>query len=228
MIHLTFLVWQLTGTTTRVLVYYVRRLNLQISALASLIEEECLKRTLETSHLADIYRETCASNLNAEVEIYKIILLQEIPMAESILAEVWLFAAFFHNNVVGCVLTFRNLLARDVRNFEQLVGHIVLCFLHDLFKSLSVCLEHSYLSLCALSFLFLTFLHKGTNLLSKLVCLLLVVIQLLLSFTTNLVVLQNFLYGLTSIWKMLLFETLNYTFSFLTDKFKCKHKMSFN
>ena len=45
--------------------------------------------------------ETCASNLNAEVEIYKIILLQEIPMAESILAEVWLFAAFFHNNVVA-------------------------------------------------------------------------------------------------------------------------------
>jgi NAD(P)H-flavin reductase len=156
------------------------------------------------------------------------VFLQEIPMAESVLAEVWLFAAFFHNNVVGCVLTFRNLLARDVRNFEQLVGHIVLCFLHDLFKSLSVCLEHSYLSLCALSFLFLTFLHKGTNLLSKLVSLLLVVIQLLLSFTTNLVVLQNFLYGLTSIWKMLLFETLNYTFSFLTDKFKCKHKMSFN
>ena len=32
-------------------------------------------------------------------------------------------------------------------------------------------------------------------------------IQLLLSFTTNLVVLQNFLYGLTSIWKMLLRST---------------------
>ena len=45
---------------------------------------------------------------------------------------------------------------------------------------------------------------------------------------TNLVVLQNFLYGLTSIWEMLLFKTFNYTFSFFTDEFKCKHIMSFN
>ena len=40
MIHLTFLVWQLTGTTTRVLVYYVRRLNSDIRSCEP-IEEEC-------------------------------------------------------------------------------------------------------------------------------------------------------------------------------------------
>ena len=226
-IHLTLLVWQLTCATTRILVYYIRRLNLKISALTSLIEEECLESTLEASHLTDIYREAGTGNLHTEVEVNKIVFLQEIPMAESILAEVWLFATFFYDHVVSRILTLRNQFARDVRDFEQLIGHIVLCFLHDLFQSLSVSLEHSYLSLCALSFLFLTFLHKGTNLLGKLVSLLLVVIQLLLSFTTNLVVLQNFLYGLTSIWKMLLFKTFNYTFSFFTDEFKCKHIMSF-
>jgi len=227
MIHLTLLVWQLTCAATRILVYNVWRLNLQVSALAGLIEEECLERTLEASHLADIYRETGTCNLHTEVEVNQVVLLEKIPVAESVWAEVRLFAAFLYNHVVGCILALRYLLARDVRDFEQLVGHIVLCLLHDLFKSLGVSLEHSYLSLSALSFLFLAFLHQGTNLLGKLVSLLLVVIQLLLSFATNLVVLQNFLYGLTSIWEMLLFKTFNYTFSFFTDEFKCKHKNSF-
>ena len=149
-------------------------------------------------------------------------------MAESILTEVRLFATFFYYYVVSCILTLRNQFARDVWNFEQLVGHIVLSLLHYLFQSLGISLEHSYLGLGAFSFFLLAFLHKGTNLLGKLVSLLLVVIQLLLSFTTNLVVLQYFLYGLTSIWKMLLFKTFNYTFSFFTDEFKCKHIMSFN
>ena len=226
-IHLTLLVWQLTCATTRILVNYVRRLNLQVSALAGLIEEECLKSTLEASHLADIYRETSACDLHTEVEVNEVVLLQEIPVAESVCAEVRLFAAFLYNYIVCSILTFRNLLARNVRDFEQLVGHIILSLLHDLFQSLGISLEHSYLSLSALSFLFLAFFHQGTNLLGKLISLLLVVIQLLLSFATNLVVLQNFLYCLTSIWKMLLFETFNYTFSFFTDEFKCKHKISF-
>ena len=226
-VHLTLLVWQLTCAATGILVYYVWRLNLQVSALAGLIEEECLESTLEASHLADIYRETGTCDLHTEVEVNEVVLLEKIPVAESVWTEVRLLAAFLNNHVVGCILALRYLLARDVRDFEQLVGHIVLCLLHDLFKSLGVSLEHSYLSLSALSFLFLAFLHQGTNLLGKLVSLLLVVVQLLLSFATNFVVLQNFLYGLTSIWEMLLFKTFNYTFSFFTDEFKCKHKISF-
>lgn len=98
-------------------------------------------------------------------------------MAECALTEVRLFSAFLYNYIVCSILTFRNLLARNVRDFEQLVGHIVLGLLHNLFQSLGVSLEHSYLSLGALSFLFLAFLHQGTNLLGKLVSLLLVVIN---------------------------------------------------
>lgn len=84
MIHLTLFVWQLTCAATRILIYYIRRLNLEVSTLASFIQEESLKRTLETGHLADIYWEASSSNLHTEVEVNEVVLLQEIPVAESI------------------------------------------------------------------------------------------------------------------------------------------------
>ena len=78
------------------------------------------------------------------------------------------------DNVVGRILTLRNLVARDVRDFEQLVGHILLSLLHDFLQGLAVCLEGCYLSLSGFCFLFLAFFHQGSNLLGKLIGLLFV------------------------------------------------------
>ena len=131
MIHLTFLVRQLTCTQTRSLVDNVRRLYLQVSALACLVEEESLQSALEAGHLADIYREACTGNLHTQVEVYQVVLLQQVPVAECVRTQIRFLAAFLYHYVVCCILTLRHLVARYVRDFEQFIGHILLSLLHD-------------------------------------------------------------------------------------------------
>src|SRR5574344_170619 len=65
MIHLSFLVWQLSCSVTRILVYDKWRLNFKITALACLFKEECFQSTLQTSHFAYVNRESCTCYLNA-------------------------------------------------------------------------------------------------------------------------------------------------------------------
>ena len=76
MVHLSFLVRQLSRSQSRILVYHQWGLHLQIVALACLIEEECLQGPLETCHLTDVKRESRPCDFHTEVEVYQIELLQ--------------------------------------------------------------------------------------------------------------------------------------------------------
>ena len=83
-VHLTFLVGQLTCTITRSLVHYRWRHDLCIASLTSLIEEEVNQRALQTGSLADIDGEAGTRNLHTEVKVDEIIFLGEFPVGQGI------------------------------------------------------------------------------------------------------------------------------------------------
>ena len=83
-IHLTFLVRQLTSTIARGGVYYCRRHDLRITGLIGFSEEEIDEGSLQLGSLADIDGETCACDLHAEIEVDEVVLLGEFPVGQGI------------------------------------------------------------------------------------------------------------------------------------------------
>ena len=69
-IHLAFLIRQLSGAITRSSIYYCRRHDFFISGSTSFIKEEVNQSTLQTSSLSFINRESGTCNLYTQVKIY--------------------------------------------------------------------------------------------------------------------------------------------------------------
>ena len=84
MVHLSFLVGQLSCSVARSGVYNCWRHNLGISCLASLVEEEVYQSALQTCAFADIHGEAGTCYLNTQVEVDKVILLCQFPMGQGI------------------------------------------------------------------------------------------------------------------------------------------------
>ena len=80
MIHLSLLVRQLACSKSGSLVDNQWRLNLEITGLAGLVEEELDKGTLQTCALAHIDRETCSRDLHAQVKVDEVVFLGQVPM----------------------------------------------------------------------------------------------------------------------------------------------------
>src|SRR5574344_2223942 len=185
MIHLSFFIGKLTSTISRSFVDNVRWLYLQIATFASFVKEESFECTLETSHLANINRETCTCNFDTEVEIDKVVFLTDIPMAECILVKVWFNAAFFDNNIVVGILAFRNIVVRNIRNLQQFMNHVLLSFIHHLFEFFVCRFQFGYLILYFIGFILFPIFHQTANAFCKLVLLLFVGIKLLLRFASG-------------------------------------------
>ena len=226
LIHLCLLVRQLTCAVARSLVHYERRLYLQISALASLIKEECLERTLQTSHLSDVYWESGTCNLNAKVEVDKIEFLAEIPMAESVFRKIRNYATLLNHYVVAGILAFGYVVVRNVRNGAELCYKILLCLSLDFFQLFVGFLYIGHFCLYAISLFFLAFLHQTSNLCCHFLGFRKITVQFLLCLATTKVDGENFLDGFFGIREMLFVQSLDNTFSFLTDEFKCKHMLN--
>ena len=189
MIHLPFLVRKLTCAQARSFIDNIRRLDFYIARLACFIKEESFECTLETCHFADIYWETCPRNLHPEVEVYEIIFLQQVPMAEGIIAQLrHVSDIFFDNNIAACIFAFRDSVVWNVWNVKECLRHIPLCLVHDFLECLVGSFQFSNSVLDFFGFFFLAFFHQTTNLLSQLILLLFIGVKLLLSLTTDFVV----------------------------------------
>ena len=217
-IHLSLFVGQLSSTQSRCLVDQQRRLNLQVAALACLVEEESLKGALKACHLTYIYRESRTGDFHTEVEIHKVVFLAQVPMAERFSAKRRLLSAFLHHYVVAGVASLRHFFAGNVGNGQQHFSHAGLCLVHLLLKGLVGGLELGHTVFYFVGFVFLSLLHQAPDLSGKLVLLLLVAVELLLAFAANPVELQYLLDGFAGSLEVFLFETFDYTFCFFTDK----------
>ncbi len=215
---------QLSGAETRRLVDDVGRLHLGVSGLACLVEEERLEGALEACHLADVDGEAGAGDFHAEVEVDEVKLLQQVPVAEHLILRIGhVCQVFLDDHVAAGVLALGHVVVGDVGYVEQLVGHVGRGLVHDFLQGLVGGLELGHLGLDLVGLVFLALLHEGSDLLGELVLLGLVAVEFLLALTAQLVVFQYFLNGLSRSFEVLLLQTLDDPFSFLTDEFKCKH-----
>ena len=120
MIHLAFLIGQLSCAIARSLIDDKRGLYLQIACFACFFKEKSFKGTLETGHLAKINGESGSRDFHAQVEIHKIVFLQKIPMAECIGRQFRFLSALFHDNVVARILTFGHVLMGNIGDGAEL------------------------------------------------------------------------------------------------------------
>ena len=146
MVHLTFLVRQLTSAVARGSVHYRRRHDLCVATLASLVEEEVDERTLQAGTLADIYRESGTCDLYTQIEVDEVVFLGELPMgqgigdtqrwvyvpvANGIIGSTLLQVALYHVVVFGGA-TLRHFIVWDVGDGAQQLGHLFLSLCHHL------------------------------------------------------------------------------------------------
>ena len=235
MIHLTFLVRQLTCAVTRGGIHHRWRHNLRITALAGLVEEEVDEGALQTGTLAYIHGESGTGDFYAQVKVDKVVFLGELPVGQGILdtqlgihvpvAYGVIPSAFlqvrFHHMVVFSSLALRHLVVRDVRNLAKHLRHLLLSLSHGLIHLLRLLFQLSHLSLHLLSLVFLTFFHQSADLTRQLFLFIQTLVELLLSLAALLIHSQYFVDSLLGIGEMFLLQTTDDAIGFLINKFEC-------
>ena len=81
-VHLPFLVGQLSCSVSRCGIDYRWRHYLCVSCLPRLVEEEVDERSLQLRSLAYLDGESCSCDFHAEVEVYEVVFLGEFPVWE--------------------------------------------------------------------------------------------------------------------------------------------------
>ena len=162
-VHLRLLVRELAGAETGSGVHHHGGLGLLISGLGILVEEEVDESPLQTCALSFIYREACAGDLHAEVEVDDVVFLCKFPVRKRAFGEFDLGAAFLDNQIVGCVLSFGDETARGVRQEHELILKFG-CHLFALCEELrALLLESSHCSFGSLCGILETLFHEAAD-----------------------------------------------------------------
>ncbi len=162
-VHLALLVGELSRTVARSLVYYKRWLHLEISGLACLVEEELYEGTLQTRSLAEIYGETGAGNLHAEVEVDDVVLLGQIPVGHSVGGEFGDYSTGGLHHIVVGGHTFGHHVAGHVGHCEQYIADTCLGACKLVGDGLLLVLENGNGFLGLLGLILLAGLHELTD-----------------------------------------------------------------
>ena len=240
MIHLSFLVRQLTRAVAGSCIHHRRRHNLGIATLTGLVEEEVDERTLQAGTLSDIDGESSSRNLNTQIEVYQIIFLGQFPVGQGILdtqlgvdvpvahriMSVTLLQVRLHHVVVGSLFALRHFVIGNVGNLAKQTSHLILSVVHRLLQLLVSLLHVGHTLLDGIGLCLLALLHQLSNLCSQLLGLSQVLVQLLLGLTTLPVNSQHLVDGFLGILEMFLFQTANHAVCLLCNEFQCKHNIN--
>ena len=167
MIHLTFLVGQLTGAVSRCFVDNSRGHDLKIAGFAGFVEEEVDECALQTCAQSFINGETCAGNLDAEIKINEIILFGQLPVRQRIDGKRRFLSAGFHNDVVFCAKTLGNEFVGHVGNRVEELCALFLGSFFEFFEFGAACLEFCHASLGRFGLFLLAGFHESTDILGQ-------------------------------------------------------------
>ena len=234
-VHLSFLIGQLTCAVARLLVDDCRRHDLLVAGIGGFGEEEIDKGTLETSTQATIDRETCTRDLYTEVEVDEVEVLGELPVrqlgsghlgvagpvAYGVLTEDTLLEVGLDYPVVLGTSAFGHLVVGNIRNLAEHVGNLALASGLLLVELLVDSLEFGNTSLGSLGFGALTILHKHADALGETIGFGKVVIEGLLRLTALLVLGDDGVDGFACAFEMLFVQTGNDAVVLLGDEFQC-------
>ena len=232
MVHLTFLVGQLTRAVTRCSIDHCRRHNLGISALAGFVEEEVDQCTLQPRSLADVDRKTSTGNLYAEVKVDEVVFLGKFPVGQWVGdTQRWVhvpvayrvrigtfFQVRLHHVVILCGGTLRHLVVGNVGYLAKQPCHLLLRVVHGLLQLLVGFLHLGHRRFDALGFFAFAFLHQCTDLCSKFLGFSQVLVQLLLCLAATLVYGQYFVDSLLGAFEMFLLQSADNAFCLFCNK----------
>ncbi len=114
-VHLAFLVGQLTGTETGVSVDHVRRLVFEIAGVGVLLEEPGDECALDLGALALIDGESGSGEFHTKVEVDDIEVLDQFPVRQRIFRKVRFGTAHLDDDIVFGSASFGDLRIRQVR-----------------------------------------------------------------------------------------------------------------
>ena len=163
MIHLSLLIRKLSRTITGSRVHHRRRHDLQVTGITSLIQEEVDQRTLQTSALSFIDRETCSRDLNTQIEINQIIFLRQFPVRKSVLRKFRFHTSHFLNYIVLGTNTFGHTVVGNIGNGIQQIQHVVGSLVHVGLQCFIALLYLGYTGFCNFSFFLFAFFHQLTD-----------------------------------------------------------------
>ena len=227
-VHLPLLVGQLARAVAAGSVHHRRRHYLRVSRLARLVEEKVDESPLQTSSPADIDGESRAANLHAEVEVYQVVLLRQLPVGQRVLGQVDKLAAGLHHEVVLRRLALRHLGVGQVGNLQEQLRALLRSLLHLLLqpRRRQLYLRHARLSLLGL--VASALLHQRTDALGNLVYLSLELVHLLLGFAAAVVGSEDSLYSLGCPLKVFFLQSADYRVLVVENLFDCKHIVVFS
>ena len=224
-VHLPFLVGELTRAVARVFVDDVGRLYLEVTSFTSIVEEEVDECALQASSITLIDGEASTRDLHTQLEVNEVIVLRQLPvglggsikcghLATSLDADVVLSRSAFGHDVGG-----------EVRYREQDLTDLRFGLGLLLLQALACLLEQCHLRADALSLLLGALLHQITDLLSEGLLTREAGIELLLRATADLIEVQYFGDRFACL-ELLLAEALNDRLGILLDLLECKHNVS--
>src|SRR5690606_15241963 len=114
-IHLPFLVGQLAGTIPGCFIHHNGRLDLFVTILFRLIEEEVDQCTLEFSSFAFVNGEARAGDFDTQIEIDDVVFLYQLPMWKGGSSQLRHAPVLMNGNVVITSCASRYLFVWDVR-----------------------------------------------------------------------------------------------------------------
>lgn len=146
-VHLSFLVGQLTGTVSGSGVDHRRRHYFRVAGSTGFVKEEVDKRTLQTRSLSDIDGEAGTGNLDAEIEVDKIILLGQFPMRQGVFRQLGVMSAGLDHDIIVSTGAFGHKIVGNIGDGIEQLGALLERLLHGLLEFLGLYLDFRHLVL---------------------------------------------------------------------------------
>ena len=225
MVHLPFLVRELSRTVAGILIDHIGRLYLREAGVAGFIQEEVDQSSLQACSFALIDREACSGYLDAEFEVDQIVFLGQNPMWELVRSKLRHCAACLHTDILLCGLACRDRLMRQIRDKQKLLAYSILQISFPLFQMVALGFHIGYFRTDGLCLVFLAGFHQSSDLLGNGVLLRQASIQTLLSFASLSVERDDFVENSSCI-EVLHRQATDHFFLVFYDLLECQHSIS--
>ena len=171
MIHLPFLVRELSGTIARILIDHMRYLKLLVARGGILVQEVGDQGSLQFCPFAFVYRESRSGELHPEFEVDNIIFLGQFPVRKRPFVEGRNFSCLEYIEVVIGRLSFRNNLVGDIGDTVKHLSKGGRRLIKFSIETLGKLLILSSLFFGSFGFFLFPFLHQRAYFLGELIAL---------------------------------------------------------
>ena len=190
-VHLPLLVGELARAVARVLIDDVGRLHLGEACLTCVVEEEVDERALQACPIALVDGEARARDLDAELEVYEVVGLCQLPVGGGVGRQLGVVPAHLDADVVLSRRALGHDLSGEIGDLQQDLADTSLCLVLLFLELAAKLLEVGDLGAYLLGLILQSLLHQGTDLLGDGILLRQACVELLLGAAAQLVEVEH-------------------------------------